>query len=214
MSTRRLPDLVWAHLDGASGWVLVFDNVDAPEEQTAPGVPIRDGDGVIRGSLSGLVLVTSRQAGPLVRGDGAVLHAVEPLTDADGARVLLDDADVFGEHHADTLRSRNNLAEVLYAQGEWRESEAEHRATLRIRQEAPRPLDLDTLTSPSNHAAILLDQGRVDEARAENEAVLVARCRALGPDHPQVATSRRNLARAQRRRAGCRDVEAADVTGY
>lgn len=91
-STQRLWDLVWSLLDQISAWVLVFDNVDVPESLTVGDLRVRDGNGAIRGSRTGLVLVTSRQNERQVWGDGAVLHPVDVLSAADGARVLLDDS--------------------------------------------------------------------------------------------------------------------------
>ncbi|GHC67936.1 FxSxx-COOH system tetratricopeptide repeat protein [Streptomyces flavofungini] len=134
--------------------------------------------------------------------------------ESEGRAVLADRTRLLGPDHPDTLGSRSNLAVALRDLGRLAEAECESDAVLRARARVLGEDHPDTLTSRSNHAAILLDQGRADEARAENEAVLVARCRTLGPDHPRVATSRRNLGLAQRRCAGGRDVEAADVTGY
>jgi len=89
-NTQRLCDLAWSLLDQISAWVLVFDNVDVPESLTVGNLRVRDGNGAIRSSRTGLVLVTSRQNDRQVWGDGAVLHPVDVLSAADGARVLLD----------------------------------------------------------------------------------------------------------------------------
>jgi hypothetical protein len=89
---QHLADLAWTRLDRTTGWVLVFDNVDIPEVLTVGRTRVRDGNGVIRATGAGLVLVTSRQGDRQLWGDGAALHQVDVLGDTDGAQVLLDNA--------------------------------------------------------------------------------------------------------------------------
>jgi hypothetical protein len=65
---RSLTDLVWARQAATGPWVLVIDNADQPELLAADGGSAGDGNGVVRGSEHGLVLVTSRVSAPEVWG--------------------------------------------------------------------------------------------------------------------------------------------------
>ena len=49
------------------------------------------------------------------------------------ARIVIEEK-VFGSEHQDTLRSRGNLANALFAQKKYVESEQEHRAVLKLRE--------------------------------------------------------------------------------
>lgn len=95
-------DRLWEHLDGARRrWLLVLDNADDPEvlarRRPAPGTPaVSDGDGWLRPSRRGLVVVTSRDDSPTTWGRHARIVPIEPLDDLDAARVLLDWAPAAG----------------------------------------------------------------------------------------------------------------------
>jgi tetratricopeptide (TPR) repeat protein len=86
---RDAADLVWQRLEGARGWVLVFDNADDPSVLAA-GTAVGDGVGWVRPTHSGLVLVTSRQTDSRIWGRHVKTHRVGWLSDIDGGRVLLD----------------------------------------------------------------------------------------------------------------------------
>jgi hypothetical protein len=89
--TVSAPDLVWSYLErSATPWMIVFDNVDDPAEVGPQGILPSEGTGWIRPSGRGMVLVTSRQGRQSTWGTNAVLVRLEPLSDADGARILLD----------------------------------------------------------------------------------------------------------------------------
>jgi tetratricopeptide (TPR) repeat protein len=88
---RSLTDLVWRRLEALpSRWLLVVDNADEPDLLAADEGRVGDGNGMVRGSSRGLVLVTSRAGGPQLWGGQAVLHPVGPLDDRDGGQVLCD----------------------------------------------------------------------------------------------------------------------------
>lgn len=88
---QRLTDLVWRRLDATPRrWLLVIDNADAPELLAADAGRVRDGNGVVRGSSRGLVLVTSRVGDQATWGDRAVLYPIGMLAVDDGAQVLRD----------------------------------------------------------------------------------------------------------------------------
>jgi tetratricopeptide (TPR) repeat protein len=88
---RSLVDLIWRRLDASPHrWLVVVDNADEPQMLAAETAGVGDGTGLVRGSRSGLVLVTTRLAAPDVWGPQAVLHTVGLLSDDDGGRVLRD----------------------------------------------------------------------------------------------------------------------------
>ncbi|MFC5457314.1 FxSxx-COOH system tetratricopeptide repeat protein [Prosthecobacter fluviatilis] len=100
----------------------------------------------------------------------------------------------FGSDHQNTLGSRNNLANVLWAQGKYAEAEQEHRAVLEIRKRVLGEEHPDTLSSRNNLATALYDQGKYAEAEQEYRAVLEIRKRELEAEHPNTLSCRNNLA--------------------
>ncbi|MEU7339640.1 tetratricopeptide repeat protein [Streptomyces sp. NPDC007074] len=101
-------DVVWSQLETQSDWLLVFDNVDDLRTLTVKDRLLRDGNGWIRGSRSGLLLVTTRNSDPSHWGSRVALETVGCLSDADGARVLLDLAP-----HAGAAAEAEKLAKRL-----------------------------------------------------------------------------------------------------
>ncbi|MBB4935029.1 tetratricopeptide (TPR) repeat protein [Lipingzhangella halophila] len=88
-SPRRAARWVWRHLEAAdTPWLLVFDNVDRPEELDPDHRP-GDGVGWLRASAKGFVLVTTRIDDPDVWAP-SVLRRVEPLDSATSAAILGD----------------------------------------------------------------------------------------------------------------------------
>ncbi len=83
-------DVLWQQLEMRSGWLLVFDNADDPAALAVSGRVVRDGNGWLRPSEAGTVLVTSRDRNASRWGTHVVMHKVSWLRDEDGARVLLD----------------------------------------------------------------------------------------------------------------------------
>ncbi|GAA0439470.1 ATP/GTP-binding protein [Acrocarpospora corrugata] len=91
------PDVVWRLLrEYRQPWLLVIDDADNPRRDLCPGdAPVTDATGWLRPveGRFGLVVVTSRDGAPEVWGRHASwlrLHRVDPLSAADGAKVLLD----------------------------------------------------------------------------------------------------------------------------
>lgn len=92
---RSQTDLVWHGLGKSDKpWLLVFDGVTNPAElgHVAPDTGRFDGTGWIREltSAEGSVLVTARGGHNDVWGPWCRIHQVEPLSEDDGADVLLD----------------------------------------------------------------------------------------------------------------------------
>lgn len=104
------PDRLWSHLGRVRRrWLLVLDNADDPEVlarpvrsasgrgSTAAGPPAPgDGDGWLRPSRRGLVVVTSRDGTATTWGSHARVLHLEPLGELDASRVLLDWAPAAG----------------------------------------------------------------------------------------------------------------------
>ncbi|MGH3915084.1 MAG: AAA family ATPase [Pseudonocardiaceae bacterium] len=84
-SGAGLPDLIWDHLAGVRGWVLVIDNLDEPAALRATGERLADYRGWIRPGGGGLLLVTSRDRERSTWGERAQLLTLDPLTAEDGA---------------------------------------------------------------------------------------------------------------------------------
>jgi hypothetical protein len=85
------PDRLWALLERTpQGWLLVLDNADQPGLLAVHPGSLADATGWVRPSAFGLVLVTSRQGEPAVWGRQARVRRLDPLDDAEAARVLLD----------------------------------------------------------------------------------------------------------------------------
>jgi tetratricopeptide (TPR) repeat protein len=101
---------------------------------------------------------------------------------------------VMGPEHPETLRSINNLAEVLYNQGKYEETESMERQVLAQRERLLGSEHPDTLSSKSNLARVLDMQGEYEEAELMNRQALAQREIILGPEHPDTLTSMGNLA--------------------
>ncbi|MFV2198747.1 tetratricopeptide repeat protein [Nocardiopsis sp. LOL_012] len=93
-------DVLWSRLERARGWTIVIDNADDVTSLAVSGRSARDGNGWLRGSLKGTILVTSRDSDPASWGAHAHVHTLEPLSDDDGAEMLMDLAPGAGEANA------------------------------------------------------------------------------------------------------------------
>ncbi|WP_194895180.1 alpha/beta hydrolase [Catenulispora pinisilvae] len=92
---RSQTDLVWRGLENhGRPWLLVFDSVTDPAElgRVAPDTGRCDGTGWVRdvASANGSVIVTAQGGHNDVWGPWCRIHQVEPLSEYDGADVLLD----------------------------------------------------------------------------------------------------------------------------
>jgi tetratricopeptide (TPR) repeat protein len=117
---------------------------------------------------------------------------------ADAERLVRQTLEVrrrrLGEAHPDTAKSYNNLAAVLYWQGELAEAEAMHRRALTVRLQALGEGHPDTANSYNNLAPVLRDQGKLAEAEAMSRKALAILLQELGKAHPSTANSYNNLA--------------------
>lgn len=104
-SPKRAARWVWRHLEAAdTPWLLVFDNVDRPEELDPDHRP-GDGVGWLRASAKGFVLVTSRIDAPDVWAP-SVVRRVGPLDPTAAAAILRDHSGVSDAAGADALAER------------------------------------------------------------------------------------------------------------
>ncbi|WP_433180655.1 tetratricopeptide repeat protein [Actinoallomurus sp. CA-150999] len=112
-------DVLWEQLEARPGWVLVIDNADDLRVLGVAGRRVRDGNGWVRGSRAGLVIVTSRNGDMRRWGRAVELHPVGWLSDEDGGRVLLDLAPQAGDRaDAEALSERlGGLALALHHAG-------------------------------------------------------------------------------------------------
>jgi hypothetical protein len=105
---------------------------------------------------------------------------------------------VLGAEHPATLTSMNNLAEMLWAQGDLSGARALQEQVLAVQRGVLGAEHPDTLTSMNNLAATLWNQGDLSGARALEEHVLAVRRRVLGEEHPDTLISMNNLAETLR----------------
>ncbi|MGI8334590.1 tetratricopeptide repeat protein [Actinomadura scrupuli] len=108
LAGRRNPaDLLWRFLDAARGWLLVIDNADDPGVLRVGDQPVDGGNGWLRPTSSGLILVTSRVGDAAQWGRHVSIHPLSALSAAEGARVLLDLAPGAGtQAEAEALSAR------------------------------------------------------------------------------------------------------------
>ena len=92
---------------------------------------------------------------------------------------------VFKEDHPDLLTTKNNLAQLLFAQGKYEEAEALFRQTLDGRRRVLGEDHRDTLSTMGNLAQLLAEQGRRDEAANLYAQVLEAQEKKLGKNDPE-----------------------------
>ncbi|MFI8483965.1 tetratricopeptide repeat protein [Streptomyces rubrogriseus] len=94
------PDLLWRCLDAQGRpWLLVVDEADDPGPLSAPGGLPTDGNGWLRESPLGAILVTTRDGNPDVW-RRATLHPLRELPTSQAAHILLDQLRTAGVEHA------------------------------------------------------------------------------------------------------------------
>ena len=93
----------------------------------------------------------------------------------------------------DSWENRNAAGKVAYEQGDYAEAERHFAAALKI-AEAFGANDPRLGTTLNNLAELYQDQGRYGEAEPLYKRALAIREKALGPEHPDVATSLDDLA--------------------
>jgi tetratricopeptide (TPR) repeat protein/transcriptional regulator with XRE-family HTH domain len=104
----------------------------------------------------------------------------------------------FGTDHPLTASSLNNLARLIWDQGDLTASRGLFERALAIREKVLGPEDRRTASSLNNLASLLQSQGDLSRARPLFERALTIRENVCGPDHPLTASSLNNLARLLR----------------
>ena len=114
-----------------------------------------------------------------------------------------------GPEHPDVATSLNNLAGLYHAQGQYAKAEPLYRARTRHPGEGPRPRASRRGREPQQPGRALSRPRPVRQGRAALPARAGIREKALGPEHPDVATSLNNLAVLYRRPGPVRQGRAA-----
>jgi tetratricopeptide (TPR) repeat protein len=99
-----------------------------------------------------------------------------------------------GADHPGTLTTKNGLANLYRARGQYGQAEALYREVLKgrtARLEADHP---DTLTTKGNLAALYQARGQYAQAETLFKEVLAGFTARLGADHPHTLSSKNNLA--------------------
>jgi tetratricopeptide (TPR) repeat protein len=101
---------------------------------------------------------------------------------------------ILGLKHPNTLRSMNNIALTLQAQGDLEGARKIQKQVLEIRRRVLGEDHLITLVSMDNLAGTLRAQGDLEGARKIHEQVLLIIHRVMGAEHPNTLGSMNNLA--------------------
>ncbi len=109
-------------------------------------------------------------------------------------RALAIKEKVFGPEHPDTAESLNNLAVLLWYQGDSIGARPLYERALAIHEKVLGPEHPDTATSLNNLATFLVAQGDLAGARPLFERALAIREKVLGLEHPHTAVGLSNLA--------------------
>ncbi len=92
---------------------------------------------------------------------------------------------LLGPEDPATLKSRNNLASVFYAMGDYAGAETMHRTVLALREKTLGFLHQDSLASRHNLAVTLLSEGKYEEALLNARLVETGRRHVLGRKSPE-----------------------------
>ncbi len=99
-----------------------------------------------------------------------------------------------GREHADTMASRDTLAELRWRQARFSEAEELVRTNLQVQRRVLGNQHPDTLSSTNNLAALHWQQERYEEAEPLYVEALAGRRRVLGNQHPDTLETINNLA--------------------
>ncbi|MFG1866088.1 tetratricopeptide repeat protein [Microbispora bryophytorum] len=103
----NMPDLVWKYLEQQQKWLLVIDNLDDIRILDVAETKARDGNGWLRPTRKGVLLVTSRLGDLSQWGTFTKAHEIGPLDPRDAALVLRDLAPLSGSYEeAERLAGR------------------------------------------------------------------------------------------------------------
>jgi serine/threonine protein kinase len=116
-----------------------------------------------------------------------------PQAEPHTARALEIRRDELGDDHADTLRSLDDMAELLWSTGRVEESLAHRRRVLEGRRRVLGAGHPDALDSTSEVRRVLWFMGRYDEALVYCREALEGRRRVLGAEHPDALESAANM---------------------
>ncbi len=100
----------------------------------------------------------------------------------------------FGDQHAETLASLNNLAILNSDIGDYPRAEPLFQLALKIKQDMLGDKHPETMTSLNSLAKLYSDMGDYNRAKPLYQQVLKIRQEVLGDQHPDTATSTNNLA--------------------
>ena len=98
-------------------------------------------------------------------------------------RALAIKEKVLGPEHPDTAAGLDNLANLLYSQGDLAGARPLLERSLTIRGKAFGPEDPSTNRVRYNYARLLSDMGHAAEALAQSRAAQASHKKALGPNH-------------------------------
>lgn len=107
-------------------------------------------------------------------------------------RLLAIREQTLGPDHSDLVTSLNDLADLYVAQGQYIQAEPLYKRSLVIREK--KNLISDLVASINSLAALYKAQGQYAQAEPLFKRALAIVEKALGPDHPLIATSLNNLA--------------------
>ncbi|MEU4774592.1 tetratricopeptide repeat protein [Micromonospora sp. NPDC023644] len=148
-------DAVWAVLEHATtNWLLIVDNADDPQLLAADGERTDAGNGWLRASTGGLVLVTSRVGDLAVWGRRVMARRLSTLSPSDGGQVLLDSADLDAEGRGAERADAESLAERLGGLPLALRAAGRYLATSRARGAAMSVADYDALLARRFSATI------------------------------------------------------------
>jgi tetratricopeptide (TPR) repeat protein len=172
-------ELLWACLEARTGWVLILDRADDPLALRDENSSIAGASGWIRGSESGLLLITTRSGDPRAWGRGVALHHVGWLSQLDGARLLMDLAPDAGppEQAARLSASLGGLPLALQLAGAYLARERDSFASYAGRLSTLTPADLgepddrSTVSRACELSLDLLDRWGHHDARAIMESL-------------------------------------------
>jgi tetratricopeptide (TPR) repeat protein len=98
-------------------------------------------------------------------------------------RALAIKEKAFGPEHPDTAAGLDNLANLLYSQGDLAGARPLLERSLTIRDKAFGPEDPNTNRARYNYARLLSDMGHAAEALAQSQAAQASHKKVLGPNH-------------------------------
>ena len=75
---------------------------------------------------------------------------------------------MLGTEHSHTLKTRNDLAELLDDEGKYAEAEAECRQIIGLEEKMLGPENSVTLNTRGNLAVALIGQGKLEEAQTQS----------------------------------------------